>query len=695
MNLSAEECPTSLGNCSQHMHKVGETSSKFSVLDNMPSLFKKKHISSDEADCIITSIANLLEELLSADKEMAYLSEYKDIAIEVLETLLPLCSPSVSNCCKFLLPQLVCCIKDPKNDTNYLTRVSSCIIALSLNDNNTDSTYIHETTDILSAYCVKNSKDFPFKLILDKLLECIKVLHQYNDEYEFICSHYEWPQNTRILVNRFLKTKTELITDDTRVSFFCLVKEVVETVGIEWFASDVSLLVLLVLVLVIQIRISLDKPESINTQILAVYFYILEMAIRCVEEPSFLEDSAATKIASSVREAALYSIEYWVKAKEEEENLKEEVEVVLYRFISCVLTIGGAEMLPEDLIWKCSPHLFHVFQRSITNGDCTTPRLLLPCLRFLPNLPEDTVISIVDLIISQFPDGEWKETIDEAIECVESLKSRSEFYNNETLAKARTRISATAPNLALYSRLCEIIEMIILSEVSQPTEGVRLSQPQVVAYMERESVGEGTLCVAERQVTWICRSSGLGFSLTYPSIVLHAISTDLSTFPHECIYVVVDASRSERHSRQGISFYTTAAAQNLEDLKLAEEELVHDGYNSDESDSEDESKNVTIRFVPSDVTVLQQIYNEMCACQELNPDEDDDFSDEEGDGFMAVDDEGDAVIRGDGWYSSQNMGDGDSLELTEVRHNMRHISNHSPNGLDENEEDGMDDSDVI
>ncbi|KAJ1368583.1 hypothetical protein KIN20_029741 [Parelaphostrongylus tenuis] len=86
--------------------------------------------------------------------------------------------------------------------------------------------------------------------------------------------------------------------------------------------------------------------------------------------------------------------------------------------------------------------------------------------------------------------------------------------------------------------------MIILSEVSQPTLGIRLTQPQVVAYMERESVGEGTLCVAESQVTWICRRTGLGFSLTYPSIVLHAVSTDLSTFPHECIYIVVDASKS-------------------------------------------------------------------------------------------------------------------------------------------------------
>ncbi|PIO66592.1 Nucleotide-sensitive chloride conductance regulator [Teladorsagia circumcincta] len=136
------------------------------------------------------------------------------------------------------------------------------------------------------------------------------------------------------------------------------------------------------------------------------------MAIHCVEESSLLDDSMATRLATTVREAAFYSIEYWVEAKEQEEHLDESVELILYRFASCLLSIGGAEMLPSSLMEKCSS-------------------LLLQAMKFF----------------------------------------------------------------------CS-------------------------------------------QVTWICRSSGLGFSLTYPSIILHAVSTDLSTFPHECIYVLVDASKS-------------------------------------------------------------------------------------------------------------------------------------------------------
>ncbi|KAK5982382.1 Nucleotide-sensitive chloride conductance regulator [Trichostrongylus colubriformis] len=304
------------------------------------------------------------------------------------------------------------------------------------------------------------------------------------------------------------------------------------------------------------------------------------MAIHCVEESSLLDDSTATRLASIIREAALYSIEYWVEAKEQKEDIEENVDRVIYRFVSCLLAIGGAEMLPSSLMQKCSPLLLQVFQREIIGGNSSVACLLLPNLSVLPS-------------------------------------------------------------------------MIILSETNEPSEGVRLSQPQVVAYLDGECAGEGILCVAERQVTWICRSSGLGFSLTYPSIILHAVSTDLSTFPHECIYVLVDASKSERCRRQTVPFFTAAEAQNVQDLKLADEELNHENDASDNDDDE-EGKNVVIRFVPSDLGVLNQIYTEMCNCQELNPDENDDFSDEDGD--MVVDENADAMVSGDGWYTAENVG---------------------------------------
>lgn len=40
--------------------------------------------------------------------------------------------------------------------------------------------------------------------------------------------------------------------------------------------------------------------------------------------------------------------------------------------------------------------------------------------------------------------------------------------------------------------------MIVLSDVAVPTEGVRVSQPQVRAYFEEECAGDGTLTISER-----------------------------------------------------------------------------------------------------------------------------------------------------------------------------------------------------
>lgn len=42
------------------------------------------------------------------------------------------------------------------------------------------------------------------------------------------------------------------------------------------------------------------------------------------------------------------------------------------------------------------------------------------------------------------------------------------------------------------------------------------------------------------RVSWMS-DDGRGFSLEYPAVSLHAISRDLASFPHECLYVMVEA----------------------------------------------------------------------------------------------------------------------------------------------------------
>ena len=50
--------------------------------------------------------------------------------------------------------------------------------------------------------------------------------------------------------------------------------------------------------------------------------------------------------------------------------------------------------------------------------------------------------------------------------------------------------------------------------------------------------------VAESSLSWL-DGSGLGFSLEYPTISLHAVSRDLNAYPREHLYVMVNAKFGE------------------------------------------------------------------------------------------------------------------------------------------------------
>ncbi|CAJ0962977.1 unnamed protein product, partial [Mesorhabditis belari] len=173
--------------------------------------------------------------------------------------------------------------------------------------------------------------------------------------------------------------------------------------------------------------------------------------------------------------------------------------------------------------------------------------------------------------------------------------------------------------------------MVVLTDVTLPTEGVRIQQPQVSAYFGENCVGQGTLTIAESAVAWVERTSGKGFTLTYPSIILHAVSTDCSSFPHECVFVLVDCSRS---------------ALELEDTEM-------DG---DDDDEDEGPKNVSIRFVPADMSILQEVYKQMSECQELNPEDNSDSEDGMGE-YEGLGDGSDGR-----WFTADNIG---GAELSE------------------------------
>jgi len=142
------------------------------------------------------------------------------------------------------------------------------------------------------------------------------------------------------------------------------------------------------------------------------------------------------------------------------------------------------------------------------------------------------------------------------------------------------------------------------SDLVLPNDGIKLQLANVGAFIGEKDLGKGFLCISENELIWRMED-GKGLLFNYPQIALHAISTDLNAFPHECLYMIADKS-----------------ALNSSEEKYDEE-------NEDEEEDSDEIS--PIRFVPEDKTFLQPLFRAINECQALHPDPEDDMSGEEED----------------------------------------------------------------
>nr|XP_020479203.1 methylosome subunit pICln [Monopterus albus] len=160
--------------------------------------------------------------------------------------------------------------------------------------------------------------------------------------------------------------------------------------------------------------------------------------------------------------------------------------------------------------------------------------------------------------------------------------------------------------------------MVLLKNLRPPTEGVRHEQAETTAVMDGQMLGCGKLYVAETRLLWF-DNSGMGFSLEYPTIGLHAISRDVSAYPQEHLYVMVNGKLGDENESD-----------------MAEKEAGDDDDSSSSSssggDDGEEGPITEIRFVPSDKTALELMFTAMCECQALHPDPEDDDSDNDFEG---------------------------------------------------------------
>lgn len=132
-----------------------------------------------------------------------------------------------------------------------------------------------------------------------------------------------------------------------------------------------------------------------------------------------------------------------------------------------------------------------------------------------------------------------------------------------------------------------------MNSVQLPTNGIHHQESNCTLNVDGVGHGVGVLFIAGDKLTWR-NSLGNGIVLHYPSMAVHAISKDTSTFPQECMYVMYNEA-----------VFTTN----------------NDGMSSDDDD--EESQLSEVRFIPSDSDNLKKMYDAMCDCQCLHPDEED------------------------------------------------------------------------
>ncbi|XP_043852815.1 methylosome subunit pICln [Dromiciops gliroides] len=150
--------------------------------------------------------------------------------------------------------------------------------------------------------------------------------------------------------------------------------------------------------------------------------------------------------------------------------------------------------------------------------------------------------------------------------------------------------------------------MSFLKSFPPPRDGLRQQQPDTEAVLDGKGLGTGTLYIAESRLSWL-DGSGIGFSLDYPTISLHAVSRDLNAYPQEHLYVMVNARFAEEEPKE------------LKETPMAEGE-------EDEDSDEDIEPIAEFRFVPSDKSALEALFAAMCECQALHPDPEDEDSDD-------------------------------------------------------------------
>jgi len=147
-----------------------------------------------------------------------------------------------------------------------------------------------------------------------------------------------------------------------------------------------------------------------------------------------------------------------------------------------------------------------------------------------------------------------------------------------------------------------------------------LSQPSTRLFVNSTPYGAGTLVLANSRISWRSDAVGSQFSIEYKGVSIHAVSRDISKFPHRCLYLMVDGKVDDD------------VARCVPEAEEASPMDAEDGRDNDDDyeDDDDEDPVTEIRFVPADENQLDRMFAVMSDCQALHPDSDEEnLSDED------------------------------------------------------------------
>lgn len=176
---------------------------------------------------------------------------------------------------------------------------------------------------------------------------------------------------------------------------------------------------------------------------------------------------------------------------------------------------------------------------------------------------------------------------------------------------------------------------------------------------------DGCLYVTTRRVVWhSLASTEVGYAISFRSIGMHAVSRDTSSFPQACVYLQIDGEEptnddgsDEDDTAEGeTKMNEEQALASVEEVRLVPAGMLTEGVPREST----LCGSYGLPVVPSDKAVgtdyaeeaqLDEIFQAMCDCAALNPDDEGDTDDD------------DAVLAGE---ADEDMEEGEMLTTEEA-----------------------------